>query len=80
MGELHDFIESSRSPIWVSKRVIARQRTVPTGPREATEEKQAEGFPDPSIELPNHQNELAQLSQFTKPSLLDKHLVARSSI
>ncbi len=29
-------------------------------------------FPD--IALPNHQNELTQLSHFTKPSLLDKHL------
>ena len=29
-------------------------------------------FPD--IELPNHQNELTRLSQFTKPSLLDKYL------
>jgi peroxiredoxin len=29
-------------------------------------------FPD--IELPNHQNELTRLSQFTKPSLLDQHL------
>ncbi len=29
-------------------------------------------FPD--IELPNHQNELTRLSQFTRPSLLDKHL------
>src|SRR5260370_14164335 len=29
-------------------------------------------FPD--IELPNHQNELTRLSQFTKPSLLDTHL------
>jgi cold shock CspA family protein/peroxiredoxin len=31
-----------------------------------------EQFPD--IELPNHQNELTRLSQFTRPSLLDKHL------
>lgn len=31
-----------------------------------------EQFPD--IELPNHQNELTCLSQFTRPSLLDKHL------
>jgi cold shock CspA family protein/peroxiredoxin len=31
-----------------------------------------EQFPD--IELPNYQNELTRLSQFTKPSLLDKHL------
>src|SRR5207247_3752847 len=29
-------------------------------------------FPD--IALPNHQNELTQLSAFTRPSLLDKHL------
>ena len=29
-------------------------------------------FPD--IVLPNHQNELTQLSHFTRPSLLDKHL------
>ena len=29
-------------------------------------------FPD--IELPNHQNELKRLSQFTRPSLLDQHL------
>ena len=29
-------------------------------------------FPD--IELPNHQNELMRLSQFTRPSLLDKYL------
>src|SRR5256886_9175808 len=29
-------------------------------------------FPD--IALPNHQNELTQLSHFTKPSLLDQHL------
>lgn len=29
-------------------------------------------FPD--IALPNHQNELTQLSHFTNPSLLDKHL------
>lgn len=29
-------------------------------------------FPD--ITLPNHQNELTQLSHFTKPSLLDQHL------
>ena len=29
-------------------------------------------FPD--IELPNHQDELTRLSQFTKPSLLDTHL------
>jgi len=29
-------------------------------------------FPD--IELPNHQNEVTRLSQFTKPSLLDTHL------
>ncbi len=29
-------------------------------------------FPD--IELPNHQNELTRLSQFTRPSLLDTHL------
>jgi len=29
-------------------------------------------FPD--IALPNHQNELARLSHFTKPSLLDQHL------
>ena len=29
-------------------------------------------FPD--IELPNYQNELKRLSQFTKPSLLDQHL------
>jgi cold shock CspA family protein/peroxiredoxin len=28
----------------------------------------------PNIALPNHQNELTQLSQFTRPSLLDKHL------
>src|SRR5712691_5815584 len=31
-----------------------------------------EQFPD--IELPNHQNELTRLSQFTKPILLDKYL------
>jgi cold shock CspA family protein/peroxiredoxin len=31
-----------------------------------------EQFPD--IELPNHQNELTRLSQFTRPSLLDTHL------
>ena len=31
-----------------------------------------EQFPD--MELPNHQNELTRLSQFTRPSLLDKHL------
>jgi len=29
-------------------------------------------FPD--IELPDHQNELTRLSQFTKPSLLDTRL------
>jgi hypothetical protein len=29
-------------------------------------------FPD--FELPNHQNELKRLSQFTKPGLLDQHL------
>src|SRR5947208_10530540 len=29
-------------------------------------------FPD--ITLPDHQNELTQLSHFTKPGLLDKHL------
>jgi hypothetical protein len=28
----------------------------------------------PEITLPNHQNELTQLSHFTKPSLLDRHL------
>jgi cold shock CspA family protein/peroxiredoxin len=28
----------------------------------------------PEITLPNHQNELTQLSLFTKPSLLDRHL------
>ncbi len=32
----------------------------------------SEQFPD--IELPNHQNELTRLSQFTRPSLLDTHL------
>jgi hypothetical protein len=44
MGELHDFIDSSRSARWVSKRVIARQRTIPTRLGEATEEKQALRF------------------------------------
>jgi peroxiredoxin len=32
------------------------------------------GDPFPDFKLPNHRNELMQLSQFTKPSLLDEKL------
>jgi len=35
-------------------------------------------FPD--IALPNHQDELTQLSRFTKPGLLDKHLGSWTAI